>query len=88
MEVPPRLVAVTTYGGNDSAEKRRDAKEELLRAMEKLPAFRVVTGVWWAQFDAPFRAAVREEERGPRRGRAGLGLTGSDRPPREVSSPP
>lgn len=52
--VPEKLVAATTFRGNNTAERRSTARAELLKSLAGQSRFVAVTGAWWAQFDAPF----------------------------------
>jgi glutathione S-transferase len=51
---PERLVAALRYRGNNTDEKRHDARAELLAALAGHPKYAVDGGVYWAQYDGPF----------------------------------
>jgi SOUL heme-binding protein len=51
---PERLVASLRYRGNNTEERMHDARAELLEALSKHPEYKVDSGVYWAQYDAPF----------------------------------
>lgn len=51
---PETLIGALRYTGNDSDERRDDAKTRLLETVERDGRWRVITDVAWALYDQPF----------------------------------
>lgn len=54
VQSPERLIASLRYRGNNTTDRMKDARGELLAALRDHPTYRVDSDVYWAQYDAPF----------------------------------
>jgi len=52
--VPARSIAVVRYTGNNTDERRAEARDKLRGWLALHPEYRADTSVYWAQYDAPF----------------------------------
>lgn len=54
VEEPETVLGSLRYSGNNTEERRREYKEELLETLAGHPRWRVDDEVTWAQYDQPF----------------------------------